>query len=113
VAKQEKAIRIAPLTAGCGQRIGMLSLVRRSLPRRKSGRLMLTIPERRIQMDKVKTSVCPVTGGCDKISCLLSKVGITRSLLITLAILPYAWKGTVLCAEGITALWGIVTNAVK
>jgi hypothetical protein len=63
-------------------------------------------------MDKVKTSVCPVTGGCDKISCLLSKVGVNRSLLVTLALLPFAWKGAVFCAEALTAAWDIVTNAV-
>lgn len=64
-------------------------------------------------MDKVKTGVCPVTGGCDKVSCLLSKVGINRSLLITLALLPFAWKGAVLCADALKAVWNIATSAVN
>jgi hypothetical protein len=64
-------------------------------------------------MDKVKTSVCPVTGGCDKISCLLSKVGINRSLLITLALIPFAWKGVNLLAVGLTSVWHMVTDAVQ
>jgi hypothetical protein len=63
-------------------------------------------------MDKVKTGVCPIMSGCDKVSCLLSKVGITRSLLVTLALLPFAWKGAVLCADAIKAAWDIVTTAV-
>jgi hypothetical protein len=62
-------------------------------------------------MDKVKNS-CPVTGGCDKLSCLLSKVGVTRSLMITLALLPFAWQGVNFVAEGLSAAWQIVTTAV-
>lgn len=60
-----------------------------------------------------QTSSCPVTGGgCDKLSCLLSKVGVTRSLLITLAVIPFAWKGVVLCATGLEAIWHVLTDAV-
>ena len=55
---------------------------------------------------------CPMSGGCDKLSCLLSKVGVTRSLLLTLALLPFAWKGVNLCATGVTAVWHAVTDAV-
>lgn len=62
-------------------------------------------------MDKVKNS-CPVTGGCDKLSCLLSKIGITRSLMITLALLPFAWQGVNFVAEALTAAWHILTTAV-
>lgn len=60
------------------------------------------------------TSNCPVTGGgCDKLSCVLSKVGINRSLLITLAIIPFAWKGVALCASGIASVWHVLTDAVS
>ena len=64
-------------------------------------------------MDKVKNSVCPVSGGCDFLSCLLSKVGVTRSLLITLALLPFAWKGVNLCASGLAGLWHLVVDAAQ
>jgi hypothetical protein len=36
---------------------------------------------------------CPVTGGCDRLTCLLSRVGFNRSALVTLALLPYSWAG--------------------
>lgn len=63
-------------------------------------------------MDKVKTSVCPVSCGSDFVATLLSKVGITRSLLITLALLPFAWKGVNLLASGVTSVWHTLTDAV-
>ncbi len=63
-------------------------------------------------MDKVKNSVCPVSGGCDFLSSLLAKVGVTRSLLITLALLPFAWKGVNLLAGGLASVWHTVTDAV-
>lgn len=46
-------------------------------------------------MAKFETSSCPVTGGCDKLTCLLSKVGLNRSMLVTLALLPFSWNGLV------------------
>ena len=36
---------------------------------------------------------CPVTGGCDRLTRLLSRVGFNRSALVTLALLPYSWVG--------------------
>jgi hypothetical protein len=42
-------------------------------------------------MAKFESEPCPVAGGCDKLTCVLSKVGINRSLLVTLALLPFAW----------------------
>lgn len=57
---------------------------------------------------------CPVTGGgCDKLSCLLSKVGISRSLLVTLALVPFAWNGVVLCASALESVWSVLTTAVN
>ena len=46
-------------------------------------------------MAKFESGSCPVTGGCDKLTCLLSKVGLNRSMLVTLALLPFAWNGFV------------------
>ena len=46
-------------------------------------------------MAKFESGSCPVTGGCDKLNCLLSKVGVNRSMLVTLALLPFAWNGAV------------------
>lgn len=63
-------------------------------------------------MDKVKNSGCPVSGGCDFLSSLMAKVGVTRSLLITLALLPFAWKGVNLLAGGVTSVWHTLTDAV-
>jgi len=63
--------------------------------------------------NKNETASCPVTGGCDKLSCLLSKVGVNRSLLLTLALLPFAWKGVNLCASGLAGLWHLVVDAAQ
>ena len=60
-------------------------------------------------------SECPVVGGtCEKdvVSKALSKVGICRSMLITLALVPFAWEGVVWCGQAVESLWGLVTNAV-
>lgn len=64
-------------------------------------------------MAKNENASCPMTGGCDRLSCLLSKVGVTRSLLITLALLPFAWKGVNLCASGVSGLWHMVVDAAQ
>ena len=56
---------------------------------------------------------CPVTGCCnDVVSNTLGRVGINRSLLITLALVPFAWEGVVWCGQAVNSLWGLVTNAV-
>ena len=36
---------------------------------------------------------CPVVGGCDRLTCLLSRVGFNRSALVTFALLPSSWAG--------------------
>lgn len=61
------------------------------------------------QMSKNPES-CSVGGGCDRLSCLLSKVGVNRSLLITLALLPFAWGGVSLVKDGVVFVWNFVTN---
>ena len=50
--------------------------------------------------------------GTDVVTRALGKVGVCRSMLITLALLPFAWEGVVWCGHAINSLWGLVTNAV-
>ena len=58
--------------------------------------------------------VCPVTGnGCDCISKALCKVGVCRSTLITLALLPFAWDGVLWGADVVRFLWDAATSAVS
>lgn len=57
---------------------------------------------------------CPfLSGGCDKVSCLLSKVGISRSLLVTLALLPFAWGGVLLAKNLVVGVWGLLTTGAN
>ena len=58
---------------------------------------------------------CPVTGCCDRdfVGKALCKVGITRSCLFSLALIPFAWDGVVWAASAVTAIWNLATNAVS
>ena len=58
------------------------------------------------------TKECPATCGNDVITKTIGKVGITRSMVITLALLPYAWSGVVWVADAVQSLWNAATNAV-
>ncbi len=59
------------------------------------------------------TKECPVTGcGNDAVARVLNKVGVNRSTLITLALLPYAWNGVVWVADAVHSLWTAATSAV-
>ncbi len=58
-------------------------------------------------------SNCPVTCGDDVITRGLSKIGVCRSMLITLALVPFAWEGVVWVGQAIESLWGLVTQAVN
>ena len=65
-------------------------------------------------MAKVTSGSCPfLSGGCDKVSCLLSKVGISRSLLVTLALLPFAWGGVLLAKNLVVGVWGLLTTGAN
>lgn len=56
---------------------------------------------------------CTVSNtGWDFLAKGLTKVGVTRSLLITLALLPFAWNGVTLVANGFAHLWRVATTAV-
>tara|TARA_R100001594_G_scaffold106172_2_gene140620 strand:- start:1248 stop:1430 length:183 start_codon:yes stop_codon:yes gene_type:complete len=54
---------------------------------------------------------CPATGcGNDVITSSLGKVGINRSMLITLALLPFAWEGVNWVGSAVRELWGLVAS---
>ena len=53
---------------------------------------------------------CPVPGRCDCVGKALSRVGINRSLLITLALVPYAWNGVLWFADAIRSLFDLASG---
>ncbi len=55
---------------------------------------------------------CPAMGCSDAVTRTLGKVGVCRSMLITLALLPYSWNGVVWIADALHSLWNAATNAV-
>ena len=59
-------------------------------------------------------SECPVVGNCEKdiVSKALNKVGVCRSMMITLALLPFSWNGVVWVADAVQSLWNAATSAV-
>ena len=59
------------------------------------------------------TEKCPVAGcGNDVVTNTLRKVGICRSMMITLALLPFSWNGVVWVADAVQSLWNAATSAV-
>ncbi len=64
--------------------------------------------------NKKCTVECPVTGSCDQdvVTRSLGKIGVCRSMLITLALLPYSWAGVVWVASSVKSLWDAATTAV-
>ena len=50
--------------------------------------------------------------GNDVVTRNLSKVGISRCMLITLALLPYSWSGVVWVGHALQDLWHAATTAV-
>ena len=57
---------------------------------------------------------CPVTGcsNGDFVGKALCKIGITRSCLITLALVPFAWDGVIWAASAVKSVWDTATTAV-
>ena len=51
--------------------------------------------------------------GNDVVTSALGKIGICRSMLITLALVPFAWDGVVWVGQALQSIWGLVTNAVN
>jgi hypothetical protein len=46
----------------------------------------------------------------DIVDTTLNKVGITRSLLITLALLPFAWDGVNWAGGAVRELWNLIAS---
>ena len=60
---------------------------------------------------KDKSACCPVTGcGGDVVTKALCKVGISTSMLVTLALLPWAWEGVVWIADAVRSIWNMVSG---
>ena len=54
---------------------------------------------------------CPVTGGgCDCVSKVLCKIGVCRSTLVTLALVPFAWDGVLWCADAVRSLFDLISG---
>lgn len=49
-------------------------------------------------------------GDGNVLSSMLSKVGVSRSLMVTLALVPFAWNGVVWVADALRELWGLIAS---
>jgi len=57
------------------------------------------------------TGTCPATGcSNDVVGSWLGKVGVTRSLLISLALVPFAWDGVLWFRDAIATVWDAATT---
>ena len=50
--------------------------------------------------------------GCDVVTRTLCRVGVNRSMLVTLALLPFAWRGVRWVGSAINDLWSAISGAV-
>ena len=57
-----------------------------------------------------KTSQC---SGTDIVSSALRKVGLCRSTLITLALIPFSWEGVRWFANAVTTLWDFLQGVTQ
>jgi hypothetical protein len=57
-------------------------------------------------MANSKESCCTA----DVVSSTLGKVGINRSMLITLALLPFAWNGVTWMGGAVRELWNLIAS---
>ena len=53
---------------------------------------------------------CHISSGCDFVSKALCRVGITRSALVTLALVPFAWDGVLWVADAIRSLFDLAAG---
>lgn len=51
---------------------------------------------------------CSTEGCSDVVSKMLCKVGVCRSMLITLALLPFAWNGVTWVGSAVRELWELI-----
>ena len=57
------------------------------------------------------TGTCPATGcSNDVVGSWLGKVGVTHSLLISLALVPFAWDGVLWFRDAIATVWDAATT---
>ena len=57
------------------------------------------------------TGDCPAAGcGNDVVQNCLGKIGITRSVLVTLALVPFAWNGVLWFRDAVATLWDSITT---
>ena len=66
-------------------------------------------------MSGTKKDSCPATEPCghgekDFVRCSLCKIGVTRSVLISLALVPFAWDGVVWFKDAIHWAWETVSS---
>jgi hypothetical protein len=59
-----------------------------------------------------KQTECTLSCCDDVVTNTFGKVGVNRSMMITLALIPFAWDGVVWVGQAVNSLWGLVTNAV-
>ena len=58
-----------------------------------------------------ESSNCPFSGdGNDVVSRWIGKIGVNRSLLFTLALVPFAWDGVLWFRDAISWVWDSVTT---
>ena len=57
------------------------------------------------------TGDCPAAGcGNDVVQNCLGKIGIARSVLVTLALVPFAWNGVLWFRDAVATLWDSITT---
>ena len=53
---------------------------------------------------------CPVSGGCDFVIKALCRIGVSRSTLVTLVLVPFAWDGVLWFADAIRLLFDLAAG---
>jgi|TARA_Y100000310_G_scaffold121086_1_gene119866 hypothetical protein len=48
--------------------------------------------------------------GTDVVTNTIGRVGVNRSMLVTLALLPYAWEGVAWLADAVRSLWDLISG---
>jgi len=48
--------------------------------------------------------------GTDVVATTLGKIGVNRSLLVTLALIPFAWEGVNWVAGAVRELWNLIAS---
>ena len=62
-------------------------------------------------MSKTTGNPCPAAGyGNDFVGSWLGKIGISRSFLVTLALVPFAWDGVLWFRDAIATVWDAATT---